>query len=68
MITIIGPKQYASEQLEEAGIPFQVVDWEELHLELLSPKERKKLEKSKAKAAKKAAESEEASVADLSEE
>ena len=54
VVTIIGPKQYASEQLDEAGIPYQIVDWEALHLALLTPKELKKLEKSKAKAAKKA--------------
>ena len=65
VVTIIGPKQYASEQLDEAGIPYQIVDWEALHLALLTPKELKKLEKSKAKAAKKAAKEEEASVVSL---
>lgn len=58
VVTVIGPKQYAIQQLDEVGISYQVVEWENLYETLLTPKELKKYEKEKAKAAEAQAESE----------
>lgn len=49
VVTLIGPKQYAIDQLTKEGIPFEVVDWEALHTSQLNKKELKAWEKKKAK-------------------
>lgn len=56
VVTLIGPKQYAIDQLTKEGIPFEVVDWEALHVSQLDKKELKAWEKKKAKKAKEEAE------------
>lgn len=55
VITLIGPASYAVEQLTAEGIPFEVVDWEALHVSQLDKKELKAWQKKKAAEAKKAA-------------
>ena len=49
VVTIVGPKEFATAQLDEKGIAYTVVDWEALHLETLTEKERKKKAKADAK-------------------
>jgi zinc protease len=49
VVTIVGPVAAVEPQLKERGIPYQVVNWEELYLAQLTPKEQKKYLKSKAK-------------------
>lgn len=49
IITVVGPKDAAEAQLKEVGLAYEVVDWEKLHEGTLSEKERKELQKSKAK-------------------
>jgi len=56
VVTIVGPKEYATAQLDEYGIEYEVVDWEKLYEEQLTKKELKKYLKAKAK--KEAAEAE----------
>jgi hypothetical protein len=57
VITIVGPKEHAIEQLTALKLPFEVVDWEGLYEAQLTPKELKAYQKAKAeKAAKEAAE------------
>jgi len=52
VITIVGPKEFATKQLDDLKIPYTVVDWEGLYKAQLTPKEQEAYEK--AKAAKKA--------------
>ena len=49
VITVIGPQKYATSQLDEKGIEYQVIDWNELYKGLLSAKELKKYEKAQKK-------------------
>ncbi len=49
IITVVGPKELAEAQLKNVGLAYEVVDWEKLHEGTLSEKERKELQKSKAK-------------------
>ena len=61
VITVVGPVEYATEQLDAEGIAYEVVDWEALYEAQLTKKELKKYKKAKAKeeaeeAKKKAAE------------
>ena len=55
VITIVGPREYAEAQLKEAGIAYEVVDWEGLYTASLDAKELKSYLKAKEKEAKKAA-------------
>lgn len=50
VVTILGPKQYAEEQLTKLGIKYEVVDWDALHTATLTEKEKKDKLKAKAKA------------------
>lgn len=65
VVTVVGPVATIAPQFDEAGIPYQVVDWEALQESLLTPKELKAWRKAKAKEeeeeAKKAAEGSSAS-------
>jgi zinc protease len=54
VVTVIGPKQYATSQLDEKKISYQVIDWNELYKGLLTPKELKKFEKAESKKAESA--------------
>jgi hypothetical protein len=57
VVTVVGPVEQITPQLDEAGIAYEVVDWEKLYEGNLSAKELKKYQKSKAKSeAKKAKE------------
>lgn len=58
IVTVVGPVDSLTPQFDEAGIPYQVVDWEALHESLLSKKELKKYRKAKAKEEKEQAEQE----------
>lgn len=49
VVTVIGPVDKISSQFDDFGIKYEVVDWEELYLAQLSPKEQKKYFKNKAK-------------------
>ena len=62
VVTVVGPVDIIKDSFDEAGIAYEVVEWEELYLAQLSEKEQKKYLKNKAKAeeAKKAKEAEEA--------
>ena len=55
IVTIVGPKEYATAQLDELGIPYEVVDWEALYESQLTKKELKKYRKAKAKEEEEAA-------------
>lgn len=55
VVTIVGPKQYAEEQLTKLGIKYEVVDWDALHTATLTEKEKKEKAKKKAKEAEKKA-------------
>lgn len=55
VVTVVGPVEQITPQLDEAGIAYEVVDWEKLYEGNLSAKELKKYQKAKAKSeAKKA--------------
>lgn len=58
VVTVVGPVEQITPQLDEAGIAYEVVDWEPLYEANLSKKELKKYRKNKAK--KEAKEAEEA--------
>lgn len=51
VITLVGPKDIIEAQLKEVSLPYEVVDWEQLHLATLTDKERKDYEKHKAQEA-----------------
>lgn len=53
VVTIVGPKASATVQLDEKGIAYQVIDWQEERRALLTEKERKAEDKAKAKKEKK---------------
>lgn len=61
IVTVVGPVESIKPQLDEMKIPYEVVDWEALHVSTLDKKAKKAWDKSKAKEkaaeAKKAAES-----------
>jgi len=56
VITIVGPKEFASKQLDDLKLPYEVVDWEGLYKAQLTPKEVEAYEKAKADKKKKAEE------------
>lgn len=56
VVTLVGPKEYAEAQLTAEGIPYEVVDWEALHVAQLDKKELKAWQKRKAKEEKEKAE------------
>jgi predicted Zn-dependent peptidase len=58
IVTVVGPVSQLTGQLDEAGIAYEVVDWEGLYESMLTKKELKKYRKAKAKAEKKAAKAE----------
>lgn len=49
VVVMVGPKEYAEQQLTADGIPYEVVDWEALYRSQLDKKELKKYLKKKAK-------------------
>ena len=49
IVTIVGPVESAKPLLDEAGIAYEVVDWEDLYTQQLSKKDLKKYLKAKAK-------------------
>jgi hypothetical protein len=53
VVTIVGPKASATVQLDEKGIAYQVIDWQEERRALLTEKERKAEDKANAKKEKK---------------
>ena len=55
IVTVIGPVDEIKPQFDQAGIPYEVVDWKKLQENLLSPKELKAWKKSEAKKADDAA-------------
>jgi hypothetical protein len=57
-ITIIGPTEYTEPAMKALGMPYEIVDWEERYLGLLSEKEVKKHLKAKAKEEKRKAKEE----------
>ena len=57
-ITIVGPTEYTEPAMKALSMPYEVIDWEQKYLDLLSDKERKKHFKAKAKAEKKKAKEE----------
>ncbi len=61
IVTVVGPVDRVEGQLKEAGIDYEVVDWEALYESELSKKELKKYRKAKAKAEKERADEETAS-------
>ena len=50
VVTIVGPAESVTPLLEEEKIAYEVVDWEAMHLSMLSDKEQKAYHKAKAKA------------------
>jgi predicted Zn-dependent peptidase len=56
IVTVVGPVNQLTGPLDEAGIAYEVIDWEGLYESQLNKKELKKYRKAKAKAEKKAAE------------
>ncbi len=58
VVTLVGPLENTESQLKEAGIPYQVIDWEDERRKLLTEKELKKEDKRKAKSEKKKSKSE----------
>jgi zinc protease len=54
VVTIVGPKAYAEEQLQKEGIAYEVIEWEAMYEAQLDKKELKKYLKRKAKAAESA--------------
>jgi zinc protease len=50
VVTVVGPVEKIQSQFDDFGIEYEVVDWEALYAEQLTPKELKSYEKSKAKA------------------
>jgi zinc protease len=67
VITVVGPQEYASAQLDELGIAYEVVDWEELYQGQLTKKELKKYLKAKQKAEEAEAEAAAAEAAEAAE-
>jgi zinc protease len=57
-ITIIGPTEYTEPAMKALGMPYEIVDWEDQYLGLLSEKEVKKHLKAKAKEEKRKAKEE----------
>ncbi len=51
IVTVVGPVESAKKLLDEAGIAYEVIDWEGLYEAQLSKKELKKYKKAKAKEA-----------------
>ncbi|MEL6342836.1 MAG: insulinase family protein [Myxococcota bacterium] len=58
IVTIVGPKEYATAQLDELGMSYEVIDWQSMFEGELNKKELKKYRKAQAK--KKAEEEKEA--------
>ncbi len=56
MIALMGPLEYAEPALKKLGLPYEVVDWDELHQAQLTEKELKKHFKAKEKWEQKKAE------------
>jgi len=48
-ITVMGPLEYAEPAVKALGLPYEVIDWDALHQEQLTEKERAKHRKKKAK-------------------
>jgi len=48
VVTIVGPKEFATAQLDERGIAYEVVDWEALYFTELTPREQRKYLERKA--------------------
>ena len=48
-ITVMGPLEYAEPAVKALGLPYEVIDWDELHQAQLNEKERAKHLKKKAK-------------------
>ncbi len=57
VVTVVGPVAEISPQFDEAGIPYEVVDWKALHESLLTPKELKAWKKQQEEEAEAADES-----------
>lgn len=53
VVTVVGPVEQIEPQLKDAGLAYEVIDWEPLYEANLSKKELKKYRKAKAKAEKK---------------
>ncbi|MBN2798662.1 MAG: insulinase family protein [Deltaproteobacteria bacterium] len=49
VVTVIGPAVFAEQELPKYGIAYEVVDWEALADQQLTPKELKKAQKARAK-------------------
>ena len=49
IVTVVGPVEKIKSQFDDFGIPYEVVEWEELYLAQLTEKEQKKYFKAKAK-------------------
>ncbi|HCH64315.1 MAG TPA: hypothetical protein DFR83_16035 [Deltaproteobacteria bacterium] len=49
VVTVVGPVDTIKESFDEKGIAYEVIEWEDLYLEQLTEKERKKYLKNKAK-------------------
>jgi len=58
MITVMGPLEYAEPALQKLGLPYEVIDWDDLYQAQLDEKELKKHLKAKEKWEKKKAEEE----------
>ncbi|NOY24372.1 MAG: insulinase family protein [Oligoflexia bacterium] len=56
VVTVVGPLDELQPQFDDAGIPYEVVDWEALYTAQLDKGELKKYQKKKAEDAKKKAE------------
>ncbi len=48
-ITIVGPTQYTVPAMKELNLEYQLIDWKQKYLDMLTEKERKKYEKNQAK-------------------
>jgi hypothetical protein len=66
-ITVMGPLEYAEAAVKALGLPYEVVDWDELHQAQLSEKELSKHLKKKTKYLAKKAKKEAAEAAEAAE-
>jgi len=67
IITVMGPLEYAEPALQKLGMPYEVVDWDDLYQAQLDEKELKKHLKAKEKWQKKKAEEEAEKAAETTE-
>ena len=67
IVTVVGPVDQITPQLDDAGIAYEVIDWEGLYEAQLNKKELKKYRKAKVKAEKKAAAAAEKAAAETAE-